>query len=137
VEDDFVVWEDGFSVDFEPIDLQHKALVEMANTLFEACRKGAVAADIAFLRTVRKAVEYARTHFATEENYMSQADYPGLQSHKKEHEDFVFEVIKAVKEFETGNTAPITMARFLKNWLLNHIAVTDKQYSPYLKKLSL
>ena len=130
-----VVWDDSFSVGFEPIDIQHKELVLMTNELLQGCKRGAMAADIAFLRIIRKAVEYAKTHFADEEKYMDQTNYPKLNEHKKEHEDFVAQVLKAVKEFESGNTAPLSMAEFLKNWLLNHIAVSDKQYAPYLAKL--
>jgi hemerythrin len=40
-----------------------------------------------------------------------------------------------MSEFEAGNTAPIELAQFLKKWLLNHIAVSDKQYAPFLAKL--
>jgi hemerythrin-like metal-binding protein len=66
---------------------------------------------------------------------MVQAGFPNLGEHRKQHDDFLATVIKAMQEFETGNTAPIELARFLKKWLLNHIAVSDKQYVPYLAKL--
>ena len=137
MDDDSIAWDDSFSVGFESIDNQHKELVVMANELFLGCKRGVVAADVAFLRTIRKAVDYAKYHFSAEEKYMSQADYPELGEHIKEHEKFVAQLISAVKEFEAGHTAPITMARFLKKWLLNHIAVSDKQYAPYLAKLEL
>jgi len=87
------------------------------------------------MKTVRSAVEYAQTHFYTEEKYMIQADYPELVPHQQEHKSFVTTVVKAVNDFEDGKSAPITLARFLKEWLLNHIAVSDKKYSPYLAKL--
>ena len=135
MDDDSVAWDESFSVGFESIDNQHKELVAMANELFLGCKRGVVAADVAFLRTIRKAVDYAKYHFSAEEKYMSQADFPKLGEHKKEHEKFALQVINAVKEFEEGNTAPIEMAKFLKNWLLTHIAVSDKQYAQYLTKL--
>jgi len=133
--EDFVTWDDDFSVGFAAIDNQHKDLVLMVNELFKGCERGAVAADMAFLRTIRKALEYAKNHFADEEKYMAQSGYPNLNEHKKQHEDFVVTVIKATHGFEAGETAPLEMARFLKDWLLNHIAISDKQYAPYLAKL--
>jgi len=132
--EDFVIWDDSFSVGFEPIDEQHKELVRMTSGLFTACEQGVIAADMAFLQTMKKAVDYAETHFADEEEYMSEAGFPHLSGHKKQHEAFVAEVQKSIDEFEAGNIEPIYMARFLKKWLLNHIAVSDKLYSPYLSK---
>jgi hemerythrin len=132
--EDSVAWNDLFSVGFEPIDNQHKNLVLMTNELFLACKEGVVAADIAFLQTVKKAVKYAETHFADEEDYMLEANYPHFDEQKKQHEDFVATVIKMIEEFEAGNTEPVEMARYLKKWLLNHIAISDKKYMPYLAK---
>ena len=132
--EDGVCWDEAYSVDFELIDNQHKELVRMTNTLFEGCRMGSSAADVAFMKTIRSAVEYAQTHFYTEEKYMKQANYPDLAEHKDEHESFVATVVKALKEFENGKSEPILLARFLKKWLLNHIAQSDHKYSPYLQQ---
>ena len=134
--DDSVVWRDDFSVGFEPIDNQHKELVKMTQALFESCKNGATAADKAFLKTISQAGDYARVHFADEEKYLDQAGFPNLTEHKKKHVDFMDAVLKAIQEFEKGNTAPLDLARYLKNWLLNHIAKSDKEYAPYLAKCS-
>jgi len=132
--EDSVTWDNSFSVGFDPIDEQHKELVKMTNELFEACKQGVIAADMAFLQIIQKALAYAETHFADEEEYLSEVNYPYLDEQKDQHEDFVAEVQKSIEEFEAGNTEPIYLARFLKTWLLNHIAVYDKKYAPYLAK---
>jgi hemerythrin len=134
--DDSVIWDNSFSVGFGPMDDQHKTLVNMTNELFQACEQGVIAADMAFLQIIQKALAYAETHFADEEGYLVEADYPHLDAQKEQHENFVAEVQKSIEEFEAGNIEPIYLARFLKNWLLNHIAVFDKQYAPYLAKFS-
>ena len=133
--EDSVSWDNVYSVGFEPIDNQHKELVKMINELFESSKKGASAADKAFLQTIKKAADYARDHFSDEDKYMVQAGFPKLDEQRKQHDDFLETVMKAMSEFEAGKTAPVELARFLKNWLLNHIAVSDKQYAPYLAKL--
>jgi hemerythrin-like metal-binding protein len=135
--EDFVVWDDAYSVNFEPIDKQHKELVKMINDLFDNCKKGAVTADKAFLQTIKKAADYAKNHFSDEDKYMVQAGFPKLTEHRKQHDDFVETVFKSINEFEAGKTAPIELAQFLKKWLLNHIAISDKQYVPYLAKLNV
>ena len=135
MDEDSVAWDDAYSVGFELIDNQHKGLVLMTNELFQGCKGGGDIAHDAFMRTIRKAVEYAQTHFYTEEKYMKQTNYPGLETHKMEHENFIEEVKKALVDFESGKAEPINLARFLKKWLLNHIALSDKQYAPFLAKL--
>ena len=134
--EDFVTWDDVYSVGFEPIDIQHKELVKMTNELFKSCKQGAEAADEAYLRTIKKAVEYARNHFSEEEKYMVQADYPELNEHRKLHDEFMATILNAIHEFTLRNTAPIEMARYLKKWLLHHIGMVDKEYAPYLIKLT-
>jgi hemerythrin len=135
MDEDSVAWDDSFSVNYPLIDNQHKELVRMTNILFMGCKSGSTAADVVFMKTIRGAVEYAQTHFYTEEKHMTLANYPELEAHKAEHTDFVKTVVQAVKDFEEGNSEPIALARFLKKWLLNHIAVSDKKYAPYLAKL--
>ncbi|MDR1869380.1 MAG: bacteriohemerythrin [Treponema sp.] len=132
--EDSVVWDNSFSVGFDPIDEQHKVLVKMTNEMFQACEQGVLAADVAFLQIIQKALDYAETHFTYEEDYLSEVNYPHLDEQKDQHEDFVAEVQKSIDEFEAGNIEPIFLARFLKKWLLNHIAVYDKKYAPYLGK---
>jgi len=136
MDENLVTWNESYSVGLELIDNQHKELVKMVNSLFAGCKQGVVSADIAYLRTISKALEYARIHFSDEEKYMSLVKYPKLEEHKKEHEEFVVEIKASMKLFEEGKTEPIDMANFLKNWLLNHIAISDKQYAPYFKNLN-
>jgi len=133
--EDSVVWDDAYSVGFEPIDNQHKELVKIINELFNSCKKGAAAADKVFLHAIKEAANYAVNHFSDEDKYMVKVGFPKLAEHRKQHDDFVATVLKSINEFEAGKTAPIDLAHFLKNWLLNHIAISDKQYAPYLKKL--
>jgi len=132
MEKDSVVWDEVFSLGIEPIDDQHKILVGIINELFTACKEGVMEADKAFLETAKETLEYTETHFADEEDYMRGANYPRFAEHKKQHEAFIAAIQKSIDDFEAGNAEPIEMARFLKKWLLNHIAVTDNQYVPYL-----
>ncbi|MDR1507900.1 MAG: bacteriohemerythrin [Treponema sp.] len=133
--DSFIVWNDDYSVQFRAIDEQHQGLVAMTNDLLRGCRQSGAAADDIFMKTLRGAVEYAQVHFYTEEKYMKQAGYPELESHKKEHAAFVDKVLETVKAFEEGEADPFDLAVFLKEWLLTHIAVSDKKYAPYLARM--
>jgi len=131
---ELVVWDEAFSVGFPAIDEQHKKLVDMINELFQLSENGSNEAKSAFAKAFSKAGEYAQTHFHDEEECLKKTDYPSLDEHKKEHVSFMTEVWNEFSLFNKGNESPAGLAEFLKKWLLNHIAVTDKQYAPYLAK---
>ncbi|MDR2094125.1 MAG: bacteriohemerythrin [Treponema sp.] len=126
-----VKWVDAYSVGIPVIDKQHKELVKMTNDLFLGCERTELTV-VYFMKAIQKAVNYSKIHFATEEKYMLKVNYPEYEAHKKEHTAFVTEVLNQIKLFEQGKTAPLSFALFLKNWLLNHIAISDKKYSSYL-----
>jgi hemerythrin len=135
MDDTLITWDDQFLVNCAIIDQQHRGLVDMTNELIQGCKRGNIATDVVFMKTIRKAIDYAQVHFSSEEKYMRQAAYPDLTAHQKEHEIFVAEIIKQVKAFEEDRNDPGELVEFLKNWLLNHIAVSDKKYAPYLAGL--
>jgi hemerythrin len=97
---------------------------------------GGVMAKVYFLKTIQGAVHYVRTHFSTEEGYMQKAGYPDLDAHKKQHEDFVAAVTEQVRFFEHEDTPdPAGFVKFLMDWIMNHIANSDKKYIPFFAKL--
>jgi hemerythrin len=135
-ESSIVEWDDSYSVGVELIDSQHKELVRMTNELFAGCQKGDAAAEIYFMKTVQGAVKYVKTHFSTEEIIMERLKYPNFIVHKKEHENFVAKVLKEVKAFESAkNFVPLDFARYLQDWVLTHIAKSDKQYGVFFGEL--
>ncbi|MDR3146383.1 MAG: bacteriohemerythrin, partial [Treponema sp.] len=123
------------------IDEQHKDLVNFTNDLYESCLAGDKAARKHFHITIHKTVNYIKNHFATEERIMEKIKYPGLMEHKREHESFVKQVFDDVKNYESGKKyVPNVFVRFLKDWILTHVALVDKKYADYiltLKKQSL
>ena len=104
----------------------------MANDLFSACLNNEKTANEIFKMTVRKAVEYVRYHFITEEKFLTRIGYPKLAEHKVQHEAFVKELLDQVRDYESGlKFVPNAFARYLRDWVLTHIAITDKQYAVF------
>jgi len=132
--DDFIVWEDSYSLGITIIDDQHKKLIGMINNLFQNCKKQDSTAKAAIAVVFKETGDYAQTHFKDEEMLLRQAFYPNLDEHISQHKSFMNEVWDIFSKFNQDNDAPVKLARFLKKWLLTHIAVVDKQYVPYLKK---
>lgn len=129
----FINWNDNLSVGIIQIDAQHKNLVNMINSLYEAMTSGK-GKDIV-PKIIKDMFGYAVTHFSTEEKLMQQYGYPEYEAHKREHEAFVKKVQEFNAELLKGNiTITSNVANFLKTWLVNHIQVTDKKYGPFLRE---
>jgi hemerythrin len=110
--------------------------LDLTNKLYKACLKGEAAAKAEFADTLHEAVDYVRFHFTAEEKILEQIHYPGLPEHKKQHAEFVKEVMEGAKKFQDGKSfVPNNFVRFLKEWILAHIAVSDQRYGEYIENL--
>jgi hemerythrin len=128
-----VEWDDRYSMGIPLIDSQHRKLIEMTNDLYNACLEGTEAAEDTFRSAIHSMVDYVKYHFAAEEKLMETSKYPGLNAHRREHEGFVLKVLQEVRDFENGKKfIPNIFVRYLKDWILAHIAVEDRKYAEYL-----
>ena len=129
-------WNDDLLVGNKSIDTQHMELVQLANDFHAGIQSGGLMAKVYFLQTIKGAVQYVKTHFENEEKIMQEIEYPFINEHKKEHENFVSQVSSQIHNFEKeDNPDPTGFDKYLMDWILNHIANSDKKYSPYLEKL--
>ncbi|MCX8028178.1 MAG: bacteriohemerythrin [Thermodesulfovibrionales bacterium] len=126
-------WGSLFETKITEIDNQHKKLVELLNQVHDAVqnKKGKEIMN----KALTDLVSYTKTHFATEEKYMTQYNYPDLAKHKKEHEDLAKKVADFQQKYAKSSDDPLLVQElsiFLKSWLTNHIVGTDKKYAPFL-----
>ncbi len=140
---DFLSWNENMSVNIEEIDNQHKELIGIINTLYEAMKvaKGYEVLD----DVLNKLVDYAHYHFVTEEIYFEKFEYSDSQLHKDEHKKFFDKIVKFKKALtkdtwmtEEGDmilSAELFVA--LKQWFPNHVLVFDKKYMPLFKEKGL
>jgi hemerythrin len=132
----FVEWDDNYSIGIPLVDHQHKRLIDVTNKLFMGCLRGDEEARRFFLKTIREGVDYIKYHFTTEEKIMERINYPNLVFHRGQHQDFARELISELQSFQAGKRfVPNTMVRYLKDWILTHIAVSDTQIGSYLLDL--
>ena len=133
---DIVTWQRSYSVNIPLIDSQHIELVNLTNRLYRSCLKGRDSSKEVFMDVLRGAVNYVGYHFSTEEKIMDRVNYPGYGTHKKQHTDFVREVLKTGEEISKGVTInPLNFVMYLKDWVLTHIAVSDSALGNYLVNL--
>jgi len=124
-------WNDSYSVGVMDIDAQHKRLVELVNELHDAMSLGKGRDTVG--KTLDGLIDYTRTHFAFEEKLMAVHTYPAAAQHKIEHESLTRQVVELQGKFLTGQaTVTLTVMKFLKDWLSNHILSVDKKFGAYL-----
>jgi len=135
--DKYVSWSNRYSMGIKLIDDQHKGLLDFVNDLFNHSTGKENEERAYFKDVIDVAVSYIKTHFATEEKYMIATKFPGYAEHKKAHDEFILNVVKTVKDFEAGKRLVLDkFARFLKDWVLSHVAGMDVLYAQYFKKIA-
>ena len=132
-----VVWKDSYSMGIKLIDEQHKGLLAFVNDIFNHATGNEREERLWFKDVIQQAVAYVKEHFTTEEKYMIATKFPGYAAHKKAHDEFTMTVVKSVKEFESGKRLVLEkFASFLKDWVLSHVAIMDRQYSDYFRRIA-
>ena len=128
----FVTWNVSYEVGVPHVDKQHRQLVDLINSLYNACLGEKTELDETFTSVMKELVEYVMVHFKDEEMIMEQINYPGLKEHKQKHELFVKEILKSVNAYKNGKQfVPNAFVRFLRDWLFNHILIDDKTWAQY------
>jgi hemerythrin len=130
---DMVVWDEKYATGIQLIDSQHKELFSLTNELFRACIGGDESIKDVFKEIMSRMVEYVRFHFGAEQELLQRIKYPDYQEHKKQHDALVRNILESVKEYNEGKKlVPNQFVRTLRDWILSHIAHTDKLYVVYI-----
>ena len=125
------IWNSRFETGIDLIDCQHKALFEAVNRLtiaFDSQDPGpAIKESLDFLAT------YVLDHFETEEHFMREMTFPGLEAHRAEHARLLIRV--QILQGRLAQDIPVAkdVTALLAGWLKHHICGTDMQYVAFLK----
>lgn len=131
------------SVGNELIDTQHKKLINLINNIIISIQNNDQIDDIE--KIIEDAVSYTQFHFSAEENLFVELllDKDDIIQHKKEHQDFInkvnglYEEIKKDKSIKNnyGIEMMTELFHFLREWLIHHIMITDRQLLQNNKKM--
>jgi hemerythrin len=124
--DNLIDWSEDFGI-CDTIDAQHKKLVELINNLYQAFVDAKV--KDAILPIIKKLKGYTIYHFGEEERMFAENNYSFSDEHLSEHQEFVKNIEDFASRYAAGDSLlPYDVMTFLKDWLLNHILVSDKKY---------
>ena len=129
------VWTQELETGCQSIDEQHKQLVAALNALLFACQHGGHRAE---LKTVLDfLVAYTAKHFADEEEFQCQHNYPEYERHKLLHDQFKVVASDLAERLvqEGPSIALIAEARStIGNWLVNHIKGEDLKIAVHARQ---
>jgi len=128
-----LVWTEERSVRVAALDAQHKKLVGLLNELNEAMTEGRNRVQLEHILSAM--VRDTHDHFATEEYLMRSHAYPDYTAHKLEHDRLIAQVLVYQEQFQEGTvTMNAEVLSFLKDWLVKHIAGSDRNCGAFLNR---
>ena len=127
-----ITWEDKFSLGLDEINEQHKSLVDLINRVWQSIIEKSDKERVFAL--IEELERYTLAHFAAEETFMRVTEYPEFSKHKKEHQDFIARVADEKKHAVSTGNLSLDMMYFLRDWLVDHILVSDKHYAEFTRR---
>jgi hemerythrin-like metal-binding protein len=126
-------WEDSFEVGIGKIDLEHKRIVEIINTVYDQLEIGIQ--NETTEKFLQELLVRSQEHFKTEEELFVKYKYPQAVEHIVEHQRFV-EILKAFTRGYHDNETDISLRilAFLAGWLKSHFQGTDRAYIKYFSE---
>lgn len=129
----FIEWKDGLSTGFEPIDKQHRRLIELINSFMAAHAKGMDQQTLSPL--LGELRDYTKRHFADEEDLMRKMRFPALSEHQTLHMHLATRVRQYQDMLYRHRPVDIReFGNFLKDWLIQHILYKDMEYVKFKRQ---
>lgn len=130
-----LTWDETFVLGIDEIDEQHRTIIEQFASFSEAIQAG-TAKDV-LSETALFLVEYAGEHFATEERYMQECDYPRIEEQRREHQDFTNdaeELVRKIADEGASRELAAALAGKMIRWVIQHIRNHDRDMVDYVKE---
>lgn len=124
-----VQWSDSYRIGLEEVDEQHRTLIDLMNDLWAIIAANAPLQDSRAL--LLRLERYTAEHFSSEEAMMEAIAYPKYEVHKQAHEQFIGRLQAELARHDSGQKLSLDMLNFLRDWLVNHILVNDKEYAAF------
>ncbi|MBI9111807.1 bacteriohemerythrin [Maridesulfovibrio ferrireducens] len=128
-----IEWSESLSMGVAELDAHHKEILRIMSMLLDALNRGKDEDAITLL--LSKLREYTLFHFAAEEAFMKQIEFPERRKHIARH----VELKRKVKAFQYARFHHEELTsedykKFLSAWLLEHILDYDFKIIKYLQE---
>jgi len=123
-------WIPHFSTGNSTLDAQHQSLLVQCNALADCLGASGQGSGNSCPGILEQLIASVRAHFATEKELLARNDYPMLDEHEHEGEEFEYlasEII-SIENFDMDE-----LQTFLALWCTGHIVGTSARQRPYLE----
>lgn len=119
-----------FKLDIPQVDTEHNKLVDMLNEVHSLIKAGNKEEARKYFNETLST--YVDEHFANEEKFMEEIGFPGLEEHKRVHENFKksFNELKPMIDQADDDSFRKALSDAF-TWILTHIGKTDKRYARF------
>jgi hemerythrin len=127
-----IEWTPSLAVGVDEIDAQHRELFRRADLFvsgIDACSPQEIGVLLSYLRL------YAVTHFGAEEEVMRASAFPGYAAHKRQHDQFVRDLLALSQEIDRRRGPrldPQRVAVWIGRWLVDHVSREDVELARHL-----
>lgn len=121
---------DAYKTNIDIVDEQHKHLFEITDKTYELLTNNLLVDKYdRIMELLDELKEYTQLHFATEEKYMKEINYVGLEEQQIAHAQFIKKLDDYnLNTIDDNQDASIRdLLEFLNSWLVNHIINMDKK----------
>jgi hemerythrin-like metal-binding protein len=123
-------WDESIALNIPLIDNQHMQLIGWIAALNDAVQSSAGA--LAIEEVLLNLTDYVFSHFSEEERLMHSISFPGLDSHRQEHDYFVTRLEEIMERFQNGEEMGNDILEFMSDWIVSHIKGTDQLYCRFM-----
>lgn len=132
-----ILWRDSMKIGDPELDAEHKKFIALLNLI----ERGLEQKDVAPATDIfEELLVYVEEHLPAEEAYMERIGYPGLEEHKRLHEEFAYNFYVLLGRFRASiNDAErrrhvVKLAELVREWLIDHILKEIIELKPYGRK---
>lgn len=123
-------FEKEFKLGIEEVDREHIILVDMLNEVYALIGAGQREEARRYFNETLSS--YVGEHFANEEQFMQSFQYPGLEEHRKVHENYRKSFNELKPQLDSFDDATFRQALSdAFTWIIGHIGRTDRKYASY------
>jgi hemerythrin len=119
-----------FRLGIDSVDNEHVKLIDMLNQVHILLNEGKKSEAVAYFRETLSS--YVNEHFANEEQFMAEIGFPGIDDHKKIHDNYRQSFNDLLPLIETYDDAAFRIALTdAFTWIISHIGRTDRRYAKF------
>lgn len=123
-----IAWDDSLLLGFTPMDEEHRQFVDLVQTL-QSCDASEIARHLASFEA------HAKAHFAHEDGWMQETEFPARGCHMDEHAA-VLKSVAEVRELVAQGAVALgrDLANELARWFPGHADYLDSALSHWMCK---